>query len=89
MVMVVVGTEVVVGAACGGCGGGGDGSGHCRAFVFALVLLLLEAVAMLVTVVFAVSVVANAVVAMMAVEPLGGEAVVAVGGGAAVVKAVA
>ena len=49
----------------------------------------MEAVAMLVTVVFAASVVANAVVAVMAVVPLGEEAVVAVGGGATVVKAVA
>ena len=74
----MVGTAVVVGAACGG---GSDDSGHCRAIVFAL--------AMLVTVVFAASVVANAVVAVMAVVPLGEEAVVAVGGGATVLKAVA
>ena len=85
----MVGTAVVVGAVFGGCGVGSDGSGHCRAFVFVMVVLLLEAAAMLVTEVFALSVVANAVVALMAVAPLGGEAVVAVGGGATVVKAVA
>ena len=45
MVIVAVGTALVVGAAFGDCGVGSDGSGHCRAFVFVLVLLLLEAVA--------------------------------------------
>jgi hypothetical protein len=49
---------------------------------------LVAAVAMLVTAVFAVSVAAKAVVAVMVVVPLGGEAVVAVGGGAMLVLVV-